>query len=180
MNTPYIIQWHDSYFSGKYISFFGAAGQTIPASMRVGAAPTTDKVVNIYGNNAMVSGEVTDAYTLAGDYGGGAWLRNDEVGSAREVLPFECYIRANSGTTSLFNAIRRDMDFSDTPTGWDDVINAEINRYVRVYSITGVMMEQFTDCSINDAAERIRAAYGEGLYILNTDNESVKLLVGGK
>lgn len=179
-DTVYIIQWHEDYYVGRYISFFGASGQTIPTSMSVGDAPTIDKVVNLYGNNAMVSGEVTDAYTLVGDYGGGAWLRNDEVGSAREVLPFECYIRANSGTTTIFNAIRRDMTFIDTPTGWDDVVNAEINRQVRVYSITGVMMEQFSDCSINEAAERVRSAYGEGLYILNTENECIQLLVGGK
>ena len=179
-DTVYIIQWHEDYYVGRYISFFGASGQTIPTSMSVGDAPEVDKVVNLYGNNAMVSGEVTDAYTLVGDYGGGAWLRNDEVGSDREVLPFECYIRANSGTTTIFNAIRRDMTFIDTPTGWDDVVNAEINRHVRVYSITGEMMEQFSDCSINEAAERVRSAYGEGLYILNTENECVKLLVGGK
>lgn len=179
-DTVYIIQWHEDYYVGRYISFFGASGQTIPTSMSVGDAPEVDKVVNLYGNNAMVSGEVTDAYTLVGDYGGGAWLRNDEVGSDREVLPFECYIRANSGTTTIFNAIRRDMTFIDTPTGWDDVVNAEINRQVRVYSITGVMMEQFSDCSINEAAERVRSAYGEGLYILNTENECIQLLVGGK
>ena len=41
-NTPYIIQWHDDYFQDKYVSFFGASGQTIPTSMSQGTKASSD------------------------------------------------------------------------------------------------------------------------------------------
>ena len=152
-NTPYIIQWHDGYFSGKYISFFGDAGQTIPTSMNQGANTSSDETVNIYGNNCMTSGTVRDAYMLDPDYGsGGAWLRA-EIGTDRTVLPFECFIRANATTTAKYRVLRRDM--ADTPTGWDTVSETEnkttkvlINNNIyiirgdRMYTIQGTLVKE--------------------------------------
>ena len=152
-NTPYIIQWHDGYFSGKYISFFGDAGQTIPTAMNQGANTSSDETVNIYGNNCMTSGTVRDAYMLDSDYGsGGAWLRA-EVGTDRTVLPFECFIRANATTTAKYRVLRRDM--ADTPTGWDTVSETEnkttkvlidnniyIIRGDRMYTIQGTLVKE--------------------------------------
>lgn len=146
-NTPYIIQWHtdgDNYFLNKYISFFGATGQTIPTSMNQGANTSSDETVNIYGNNCMTSGKVRDAYMLDSDYGsGGAWLRA-EVGTDRTVLPFECFIRANATTTAKYRVLRRDMA-DDTPTGLDTLSKTEdtvskvlINN--RIYIIRGGKM----------------------------------------
>lgn len=143
-NIPYIIQWHDSYFLNKYISFFGATGQTIPTSMNQGANTSSDETVNIYGNNCMTSGTVRDAYMLDSDYGsGGAWLRA-EVGTDRTVLPFECFIRANATTTAKYRVLRRDMA-DDTPTGLDTLSKTEdtvskvlINN--RIYIIRGGKM----------------------------------------
>ena len=151
-NRPYIIQWHDGYFSGKYISFFGPTGQTIPTSMNQGANTSSDETVNIYGNNCMTSGTVRDAYMLDPDYGsGGAWLR-EEVGTDRTVLPFECFIRANATTTAKYRVLQRDMD--DTPTGWDTVSETEnkatkvlidnniyIIREGRIYTIQGTLVK---------------------------------------
>ena len=155
-NTPYIIQWHtdgDNYFLNKYISFFGATGQTIPTSMNQGANTSSDETVNIYGNNCMTSGTVRDAYMLDSDYGsGGAWLRA-EVGTDRTVLPFECFIRANATTTAKYRVLRRDM--ADTPTGWDTVSETEnkttkvlidnniyIIRGDRMYTIQGTLVKE--------------------------------------
>lgn len=152
-NTPYIIQWHDGYFSGKYISFFGPTGESIPTSMNQGANTSSDETVNIYGNNSMTSGTVRDAYMLDPDYGsGGAWLRA-EVGTDRTVLPFECFIRANATTTAKYRVLRRDM--ADTPTGWDTVSetgnkttkvlidnNIYIIREGRIYTIQGTLVKE--------------------------------------
>ena len=143
-NIPYIIQWHDEYFQGKYISFFGRAGESIPTSMNQGANTSSDETVNIYGNNCMTSGTVRDAYMLDSDYGsGGAWLRA-EVGTDRTVLPFECFIRANATTTDKYRVLRRDMA-DDTPTGLDTLSKTEdtvskvlINN--RIYIIRGGKM----------------------------------------
>ena len=180
-NTPYIIQWHDDYFLNKYISFFGAAGQEIPTSMTVGAAPLSDNVVNVYGNDAMVSGSVAGAYMLEGDYGSdGAWLRLGDASAARTVLPFECYIRANSTTTTRYRILRRGAVPDDTPTGWDDVINAEPKTDIMVYTITGFPVARYYDCSFTEAAQRLHREQGEGIYILRSANESVKLMVGGQ
>ena len=183
-NTPYIILWHDytgyKYFEGKYIAFFGASGQTIPTSMRVGAAPKDDDKVNIYPNNSMVSGVVQDGYTFVSDYGNGAWLRNDETGTNRTVLPFECYIRANAATTPKFAALRPRAAFDDVTTGWDDVINSERQERIMVYTVTGYLVAQFENCSVNEAAQRLSAAHHEGLFILRSNNECVKLMLNSK
>lgn len=152
-NTPYIIQWHDSWFQDKYISFFGPTGESIPTSMNQGANTSSDETVNIYGNNCMTSGTVRDAYMLDPDYGsGGAWLRA-EVGTDRTVLPFECFIRANATTTAKYRVLRRDM--ADTPTGWDTVSETEnkttkvlidnniyIIREGRIYTIQGTLVKE--------------------------------------
>ena len=178
-DTPYIIQWHDSYFLGKYISFFGAADQTIP-SFSAGSAPSSDNVVNVCVNNSMTTGSVAGAYMLESDYGNGAWLRLDNADESRPIPPFECYLLVNNPTRARYMAIRPGMTAADTPTGWDDVVNSEIKTHIIVYSISGVCLTQYSDCSINEAGQRLSESYGEGLYILRADNESVKLMVGGK
>lgn len=177
-DTPYIIQWHDSYFLGKYISFFGAADQTIP-SFSAGSAPSSDNVVNVCVNNSMTTGSVAGAYMLESDYGNGAWLRLDNADESRPIPPFECYLLVNNPTRARYMAIRPGMTAADTPTGWDDVVNSEIKTHIVVYSISGICVTQYNDCSINEAGQRLSESYGEGLYILRADNESVKLMVGG-
>ena len=178
-DTPYIIQWHDSYFLGKYISFFGAADQTIP-SFSAGSAPSSDNVVNVCVNNSMTTGSVAGAYMLESDYGNGAWLRLDNADESRPIPPFECYLLVNNPTRARYMAIRPGMTVADTPTGWDDVVNSETKTHIVVYSISGICVTQYSNCSINEAGQRLSESYGEGLYILRTDNESVKLMVGGK
>lgn len=178
-NIPYIIQWHDSYFLGKYISFFGSTNQTIPADFNVGEAPSADDVVNVFGNNTMHSGIVRDAYLLDKDYGpSGAWLRED-IGTDRTILPFECFIRASQQGTARYRIIRRGMEI-DTPTALEQISNHQSPMTIRVYTITGVLVGEYNDCSFQDAAHRIATDYNEGIYILRSENESMKLLLGGK
>ena len=117
-NTPYIIQWHNSYFEGKYVSFFGAASQSIASSFSEGEAPKTKNWVTVHGNNSMKSGSVVDAYTLDGDE---IWVRPVDKGKSVAILPFECYIRANSEVTNKYLVLRRGMNTDDTPTGWESV-----------------------------------------------------------
>ena len=119
-DTPYIIQWHMDYFNGKYISFFGATGQTILTSMTASSAPSSDNVVNVCVNDAMTSGTVKNAYMLESDYGQGAWLR-EEIGTNRTIPPFECYLLASSTTAPRYAVIQRGMTITDTPTGWEQV-----------------------------------------------------------
>lgn len=179
-NIPYIIQWHDSYFFGKYISFFGSTNQTITADFNAGEAPSADDVVNVFGNNTMHSGTVKDAYLLDKDYGpSGAWLRQ-EIGTNRTVLPFECFIRANNATTTRYRILRRGMEETDTPTALEQISNHQSPMTIRVYTITGLLVGEYNDCSFQDAAHRIATDHNEGIYILRSENESMKLLLGGK
>lgn len=178
-NIPYIIQWHDPYFLDKYISFFSPTGQTIPSAFSEGAAPSADDVVNVFGNNTMHSGTVRDAYLLDKDYGpSGAWLRED-IGTNRTILPFECFIRASQQGTARYRIIRRGMEI-DTPTALEQISNHQSPMTIRVYTITGVLIGEYNDCSFQDAAHRIATDYNEGIYILRSENESMKLLLGGK
>lgn len=179
-DIPYIIQWHDPYFLGKYISFFSPTGQTIPSYFNTGAAPFANDVVNIFGNNTMQSGTVKDAYLLDKDYGpSGAWLRED-IGRDRTILPFECFILANTATTTRYRILRRGMEETDTPTALEQISNHQSPMTIRVYTITGVLIGEYNDCSFQDAAHRIATDYNEGIYILRSENESMKLLLGGK
>ena len=179
-NIPYIIQWHDQYFLGKYISFFSPTGQIIPFDFSEGEAPLENDVVNIFGNNTMHSGTVRDAYLLDKDYGpSGAWLRED-IGRDRKILPFECFIRANDATTTRYRILRRGMEETDTPTALEQISNHQSPMTIRVYTITGVLIGEYNDCSFQDAAHRIATDYNEGIYILRSENESMKLLLGGK
>lgn len=178
-NIPYIIQWHDPYFLGKYISFFGSTNQAIPSDFNAGEAPSADDVVNVFGNNTMHSGTVRDAYLLDKDYGpSGAWLRED-IGTDRTILPFECFIRASQQGTARYRIIRRGMEI-DTPTALEQISNHQSPMTIRVYTITGVLVGEYNDCSFQDAAHRIATDYNEGIYILRSENESMKLLLGGK
>lgn len=179
-NIPYIIQWHDPYFDGKYISFFSPTGQIIPSYFNAGAAPLEDDVVNIFGNNTMHNGNVVNAYLLDKDYGpSGAWLRG-AIGTDRTILPFECFIRANDATTTRYRILRRGMEETDTPTALEQISNHQSPMTIRVYTITGVLIGEYNDCSFQDAAHRIATDYNEGIYILRSENESMKLLLGGK
>lgn len=153
-NIPYIIQWHDEYFQGKYISFFGTAGQTISKDMDKGNYASSDEMVNIYGNNSMTTGTVRDAYLLDPSYGTyGAWMR-EELGTDRSVLPFECFILANEKTTAKYRVLRRDMA-DDTPTGLDTLSMTEdsvskvmINNRIyiirggKIYTIQGTFVKE--------------------------------------
>jgi hypothetical protein len=178
-NIPYIIQWHDPYFLGKYISFFGSTNQAIPSDFNAGEAPSADDVVNVFGNNTMHSGTVRDAYLLDKDYGpSGAWLRED-IGTDRTILPFECFIRASQQGTARYRIIRRGMEI-DTPTALEQISNHQSPMTIRVYTITGVLIGEYNDCSFQDAAHRIATDHNEGIYILRSENESMKLLLGGK
>ncbi len=158
-NTPYIIQWHHSYFAedgGRYISFFGESGQEIPTSFSAGSAPSSDNVVNVHGNNSMQIGSVAGAYLLENDYGSsGAWLRAEGVSEARTILPFECYILVNSPTRARYRAIRPGMATTDTPTGLETIISDDqqankilingqiyIIRDNKIYTIYGMEVQQ--------------------------------------
>lgn len=179
-NIPYIIQWHDSYFLNKYISFFGDTNQDIPYDFDAGYEPSEDDVVNIFGNKTMHRGTVRDAYLLDKDYGpSGAWLRQ-EIGTNRTVLPFECFILANNATTTRYRILRRGMEETDTPTALEQISNHQSPMTIRVYTITGVLIGEYNDCSFQDAAHRIATDHNEGIYILRSENESMKLLLGGK
>ena len=179
-NQPYIIQWHDftggHYFEGRYISFYGDDGVSIPSSMPEGTVPETGGVVNICGNTALIAGEAEGAYVLNSDYGEGAWLRGEKVTDKSPVGPFECFILADAETTSSHLVIKRRTG-DDTTTGWDDVLNTEPQTQVIVYSITGTKVAQYENCSLTEAGLLLNAIYNEGVFILRAGNESVKLII---
>ena len=72
------------------------------------------------------------------------------------------------------------MAVDNIATGWDDVLNSERKAHITVYTLTGYPVAQFSDCSFGEAASRLNTEQNEGIYILRSDNESVKLMVGGK
>ena len=77
-NTPYIIQFHNAYYLDKWIVFRGPGYADIATTLSSNAAPTTDEVVNIYGNNTMTVQTISGkSYQLNyEEYGGTAWTRH--------------------------------------------------------------------------------------------------------
>lgn len=178
-NTPYIIMWQLDWFRDKYISFWGNggdAGVTFGSDFVPGDAPTADGVVNVLGNGTMVTGYVAGAYVLAEEYGDGAWLRGDKPKDLSTVGPFECYIRANAETTGKTLVIKRRTG-EETPTGWEDVLNSERKAQVVVYTITGLRVTEYNDCSFDEAGRRLSETYNEGIFIMRAGDESVKLML---
>ena len=184
-NKPYIILWHSidnsNYFNNKYVSFFGASGQEILNEMTEGTSSgLADDEVKICVNDAMKSTNVAGAYTLENDYGGGAWLQNDDA-SARTVLPFECYLLTKDGAAvSSPLRPRNAFDETNTATGWEDVIYGDKQEQITVYTITGALVGQYNNCSMNDVKGKLKAENKEGIFILRAGSESVKLMIGSK
>ena len=154
--APYIIQWHMDYFRNRYVSFFGNA-QTIASDFNAGADASIDNAVNVYGNNTMHTGSVTGAYLLDPDYGSsGAWLRDENVSANRTILPFECFIRANSATRAKYRVIRPDMEIEDINTGGLPVTDKTLSitrkiiinnqlyiiREGRIYTVQGTLVKE--------------------------------------
>lgn len=180
-NQPYIIQWHDSYFSGKYISFWGgsAGNETVIGGWSAASAPSSEGVVKICGNASLSAGSIKGAYVLTGAPGDEIWSRDEDPEASVYVDPLGCYLLAAEETTKANIVIRRRTGGS-TPTGWDDVLNTEPQKRVSVYTITGFKVAQYDNCSFMEAGRRLNATYSEGIYILRSGNESVKLMIGGK
>ena len=176
-NTPYIIQWQNSWFIGRYISFWGNT-ETIEDEddFVFGTAPEADGVINVLGNGTMETINVAGAYVLANDYGDGAWLRDEDVKKTSAVGPFECYILANAKTTGSHLVIKRRTG-EETPTGWEDVMNSERKAQVVVYTITGLRVTEYNDCSFDEAGRRLSETYNEGIFIMRAGDESVKLML---
>ena len=72
------------------------------------------------------------------------------------------------------------MKIEETATGFHDVLNSETKSHVAVYTLSGVLMAQYENCSFAEVARRLRAENHNGLFILRAENESVKLMIGGK
>ena len=49
-----------------------------------------------------------------------------------------------------------------------------------VYTLSGILIAQYDNCSFTEVANRLRSEQHTGLFILRTVNESVKLMIGGK
>lgn len=173
-NTPYIVQWRNSYLYHKYISIWGS-GMTEP-SFAAGTKPTTEGIARICGNGSLTSRDVQGAYVLESDYGGGAWLRPEEPDADNSVGPFQCYI-LTAKNTALNHRVLRHTTGENTATGWEDVLNSERKAQVVVYTITGLRVTEYNDCSFDEAGRRLSETYNEGIFIMRAGDESVKLML---
>ena len=173
-NTPYIVQWRHNYFSTHpYISIWGS-GMT--PSFDQPENPDSDDVVRVCGNGLLTSQDIEGAYVLESDYGGGAWLRGANPTDPVSVGPFQCYILASETTTANTLVIKRRTG-EDSATDLEDIYNLDRKEVIVVYTISGLRVAQYNDCSFEEAGRRMNAELSEGIYILNAGNESVKLII---
>ena len=175
-NTPYLIQFHNDYYTDKWIAFIGAAGSTIPADFALGDAPDAADVVNIYGNNTLHDASLSvQTYMLNYDeYEGKAWTRCD---AGTTLHPFEVYMRADVVTTAQYQVLGRRPHHEDTATALDDLYTQ--TAYVQVYTLTGQLLLTIYDVSPHEAGRQLQQRLAQGAYILRSENSSYKLIIGG-
>ena len=175
-NTPYLIQFHNAYYEDKWIAFFGQWYSTIDTEFATQTAPTTDEMLNIYGNNTMKNRTISSqCYQLNyEEYGGSAWTRFDNI----TLYPFECYILANSTTTAKYRILRRGAGEDDTTTDLEDVY--EENGTVYVYTMAGQLLYTFNNVTPDEVGQQLQNRLMEGVYILRTVKNSYKLIIGGR
>lgn len=175
-NTPYLIQFHNDYYTDKWIAFIGAAGSTIPADFALGDAPDAADVVNIYGNNTLHDASLSvQTYMLNYDeYEGKAWTRCD---AGTTLHPFEVYMRADVVTTAQYQVLGRRPHHEDTATALDDLYTQ--TAYVQVYTLTGQQLLTIYDVSPHEAGRQLQQRLAQGAYILRSENSSYKLIIGG-
>jgi len=175
-NTPYMIQFHNDYYTDKWIAFIGAAGSTIATDFVLGDAPADSGFVNIYGNNTLHSTSLaTRTYMINYDeYEGNAWTRFDE---GTTLYPFEVYMRAEAKTTEQHQVLGRRPKQEDTATAVDDIYTE--TSCLRVYTLTGQLLLTLYHITPDDAGRQLQQQLGQGIYILHSDHSSYKLIIGG-
>lgn len=175
-NTPYMIQFHNDYYTDKWIAFIGAAGSTIATDFVLGDAPADSGFVNIYGNNTLHSTSLTTrTYMINYDeYEGSAWTRFDE---GTTLYPFEVYMRAEAKTTEQHQVLGRRPKQEDTATAVDDIYTE--TSCLSVYTLTGQLLLTLYHVTPDDAGRQLQQQLGQGIYILHSDHSSYKLIIGG-
>lgn len=175
-NTPYMIQFHNDYYTDKWIVFIGAAGSTFATDFELGDAPADSGFVNIYGNNTLHSTSLTTrTYMINYDeYEGNAWTRFDE---GTTLYPFEVYMRAEAKTTEQHQVLGRRPKQEDTATAVDDIYTE--TSCLRVYTLTGQLLLTLYHITPDDAGRQLQQQLGQGIYILHSDHSSYKLIIGG-
>lgn len=180
-NTPYIIQFHNAYYADRWICFYGEPYSDISNTFSKGdgddLTQIADEHVNIYGNKTMMSQTLSgQSYHLNyEEYGGMAWTRYSD----HTLYPFECYILANTSTTARYRVLRKGTASSDVPTPTDDIYTVSQQTIV-VYSLTGQRLLTVRDATVDEAAEQCSEQLTRGVYLLQTDTETLKLIIGGK
>ncbi len=180
-NTPYIIQFHNAYYADRWICFYGEPYSDISNTFSKGdgddLTQIVDEHVNIYGNKTMMSQTLSgQSYHLNyEEYGGMAWTRYSD----HTLYPFECYILANTTTTARYKVLRKGTASSDVPTPTDDIYTVSQQTIV-VYSLTGQRLLTVRDATVDEVAEQCSEQLTRGVYLLQTDTETLKLIIGGK
>jgi hypothetical protein len=59
-------------------------------------------------------------------------------------------------------------------------MDSEPMTAITVYTLTGIPVARYDDCSFAEAAKRLNTEQASGIYILRSENESVKLMIGGQ
>ncbi len=175
-NTPYMIQFHNDYYTDKWIAFIGAAGSTFATDFVLGDAPADSGFVNIYGNNTLHSTSLTTRTYMINynEYEGSAWTRFDE---GTTLYPFEVYLRAEAKTTEQHQVLGRRPKQEDTATAVDDIYSE--TSCLRVYTLTGQLLLTLYHITPDDAGRQLQQQLGQGIYILHSDHSSYKLIIGG-
>ena len=175
-DTPYMIQFHNDYYTDKWIAFIGAAGSTFATDFELGDAPADSGFVNIYGNNTLHSTSLTTRTYMINynEYEGSAWTRFNE---GTTLYPFEVYLRAEAKTTEQHQVLGRRPKQEDTATAVDDIYTE--TSCLRVYTLTGQLLLTLYHITPDDAGRQLQQQLGQGIYILHSDHSSYKLIIGG-
>ena len=184
-DKPYIFQFHDNYYVGKYMVIFGAGYQTIASDFTAGTAPASDEVTNICVNNTMHSADFTNTCYMLGDGANSAyWWRHQ---GTTTIYPFETYVLTSTETARKYFVLRRDgIDENyeeETPgiaTETERVRNNEIHPLLQVYSVSGQLICTYRNTNIATMMETLQWQLPAGVYIIRGADEPLKLILGNR
>ncbi len=187
-NVPYIIYFPKSgnYYHDKYVEFRSKGYQNFDAknTFTPPSGVTTTGTFEYHGNTTLFKQSMgksyyfNDWYSSYDNQGYPEQQYFVQESEHLELWPFECFVISDAETMTRVRIIGRTHN---TTTTIDDILQDDaVQEKIVLYSITGQLVTQYDNMSLNEALELSQNVLQPGCYILRAASTVMKILVGGK
>ena len=185
-NVPYIIYFpKGDYYEDRYVENRSKLYQTFDSkdSFTAPTNVTTPGTFELHGNTTLFRQSVGKSYYLndfyssydADEYPEQQYFVQEDT---HTLLPFECFIISDSETMARVKIIGRR---SNTPTSIDQVLQNDLSLdCITIYSVTGQLIVSYHNMSVNEVMIEAENILHSGCYLLRSNGNTQKIIVGGK